>query len=195
MYNFYNAKLCVGPTEPSGHVAVKEDYNYEVFNIVSTSNPVYWDDEFRGKLNNTSNLSYASVPVAKDRQRKHWRDTADSSCPIIGTRGVKDGVVDDSNAPTSFNNSMTLAIHGGRKDWDGNIGYNDGRVEYTRTFKPAGLMFKNGANYEPDNLFRNDVPPGGSTSPNGDDAWLVVIDRGSMLAPQNDVIGFLCEWD
>lgn len=195
MQQFYTAELCVGPTEPSGRVAVKDNYNYEAYNITSTTNPIYWDENFQARLNQQSNVSYASTPIAKDRQRREWRDTASSSWPILGNRGVRDGLVDNSNTPTSFNNSLTLQIHGGRKDWDGNICYSDNHVVYTRTFKPEGLFFQSAGVMTQDNLFRNDAPDGGPTDADGADAWLVIIDQNGMVVQGGAVIGFFAQWD
>jgi prepilin-type N-terminal cleavage/methylation domain-containing protein len=196
MHQFYSAELCIGPTEPSARVTIKDDYNLELYNIVSQTNPIYWDESFRAKLNQTSNVSYASMPIAKERQLKHWRDTANGSWPMIGNRGVKDGVIDNGNLPTSFNNSLTLQIHGGRKDWDGNICFNDNHVAYIKTFKPDTVLYLNGGVQSPDNIFRNDDPLGGPTSANGGDAWLIIINTGGLAVDgNNNVNGLLAEWD
>lgn len=195
MNNFYTPELCVGPTEPSGRVAIMDDYNYESYNIVSPTAPIYWDDNFRAKLNQTSNVSYASPPIAQERQLREWRDTSNSSWPILSNRGVRDGIVDNSNSPTSFNNSLTLQIHGGKKDWDGNVCYNDNHVVYTKTFKPEGVFYDHTGVATQDNIFRNDDPSGGSTNAKGRDAWLVVIDRNGLQVAQGVVTGFFPEWD
>jgi prepilin-type N-terminal cleavage/methylation domain-containing protein len=195
MNNFYTPELAIGPTEPNARVTIKDDYNYELYNITSQTNPVYWDDNFKAKPNSISNVSYASTPIAKDRQVTQWKDTSNSSWPILGNRGVKDGLIDNGNSPTSFNNSMTLQIHGGKKDWDGNICYNDNHVVYTKTFEPDGVLYQNAGVQTQDNIFKNDDPNGGPTDADGKDAWLILIDKNSIVVANNVVTGFLPEWD
>ena len=192
MGNYYSPDLCIGPTEPSGKVAVKDNFNYQAYNVTPTVH-TYWDRTFNAAPDTLSHVSYASVPVARERQLKQWRDSIDSGFPIIGNRGVQDGIYDD---PTVYNNSITLMIHGGKKKWLGNIVFNDNHVIVSQTFLPEGVNFtKNGVS-APDNVFRNDVADD-FNSADGDDAWLAMIgnDPAWMIGDQNDIIGFVTSWD
>lgn len=186
MNNCYTPEICVGTTEQSGHVSVKDDYNYESLNI---PNDIYWDTTFRAGLGATSNVSYASPPIAGPRQIK-WRETSDSSWPILSNRGVING----DFLTAAYNNSITVQIHG-KKKWLGNIVFNDNHVIVTDTFTPEGVNYQLAGVSTPDNVFKNEGTGGGPTSPNGDDAWLVIIDRDSMVGDQNLISGFLCSWD
>src|SRR5688572_15431457 len=178
MYNYYTPELAVGPTEPSGKVFVKEDYNYEIYNIADNANPIHWDENFTSSINDAaigSNLSYGSPPIAATRKTKQWRDTSDSSWPIIGNRGVRNGQLGNA-----YNESITLEVHGNKGDWDGNICYNDNHVTYTKTFKPENVFFQLDGEAVQDNIFRNDSPNGGAADPDGDDAWLIITPKGGM---------------
>jgi hypothetical protein len=189
MGNSYTPDVIVGPTEVSGKIAVKEDYNFESYNIANQANPVYWDDNFRADLNTISHTSYASMPVADKRQISEWKDTSNSGWPIIGNRGVQNGEI----AANIYNNSITLELHGGKKEWLGNIGYNDNHVVSSKTFKPEGVSYVNGNTVNADNIFKNDLFA--ATSPNGHDAYLVIVARDGMVTGGGTVVGFLPQWD
>jgi hypothetical protein len=187
MANYYSAEIVVGTTEPSGHVSVKDDYNYELFNAPAD---VYWDDSFKTDLNGVCNTSYASMPVARDRQVRQWRDTADSTWPMIGNRGVQNG----SLTASIYNSSITLQIHS-KKQWLGNIVFNDNHVLVSKTFVPEGVEFDLNGAMTPDNIFKNDSPGGGPTSPAGIDAWLCIIRNGGMVGTPDFVQAMLPTWD
>lgn len=188
MQNYYSPQLTVGPTEPSGRVAVKDDYNYELYNVVPTVD-VYWDDSFEAKLTTLSNTSYASMPIAGDRKKREWRETLNSMWPIVANRGVKEGSLADAD----YNNSITLETHGGRKEWLGNICYNDNHMEVSKTFKPESLTYTNGTTINADNIFKNDLFA--ATSPQGTDAYLIMVARNGMVVGGGVVTGFLPQWD
>jgi prepilin-type N-terminal cleavage/methylation domain-containing protein len=188
MNNYYSPEQVVCPTEPSGHVAIKDDYNYQLYNVIDSVD-VYWDDSFDANLSAISNVSYASTPIARDRQKKEWRETLNSNWPILANRGVKNGLVDDTN----YNRSLTLLFHGGRKQWVGNVCYNDNHMEVEDSFQPEGVVYQNAGVSEPDNIFKNDMAA--ETSANGLDAYLVIVRRGGMSGSPDDVTGFLPQWD
>jgi prepilin-type N-terminal cleavage/methylation domain-containing protein len=190
MGNYYTPELVIGTNEPSGRVAVKEDYNYELYNVASPNDPKYWDDSFSANLNQVSNVSYASPPIAGTRQVKEWKDTSNSSWPILANRGVKDGSLDAN----IFNKSITLGIHGGKKEWVGCVGFNDNHVIVSRTFKPEGVNYQNTNNESiADNIFNNDEFNG--TSPQGRDAWLIIVDKNGMAVSGDTVSAVLPKWD
>jgi prepilin-type N-terminal cleavage/methylation domain-containing protein len=183
MQNFYSPELCVSPAEVSGRVATKDDYNWELYNVVAD---VYWDSSFQAKLTTVCNTSYASVPLGGPRKAKEWKDTMNSKFAMVGNRGVKDG----SQTNNDYTNSITLEIHGSKKQWDGNICYNDNHVDYTQSFLPEGVFYQAGnpAVATPDNVFKNDQ--GNGTNTNGNDVWLVIVSSisggGVDIVPQWD---------
>jgi prepilin-type N-terminal cleavage/methylation domain-containing protein len=176
MQNFYSPELCVTPAEISGHVTVKDDYNYEVYNV---ANDVYWDTTVQVKLSTVCNTSYGCMPIAGERQVKQWRESLDSNYAVISNRGVKDG----STAANEYNASVTLQIHGGKKEWDGNVCYNDNHVNVSKTFYPEGVNYNNAGTVTADNIFKNDQ--GTPTTAVGSDCWLVInqIVAGPIDAP------------
>jgi prepilin-type N-terminal cleavage/methylation domain-containing protein len=193
MGNFYTPELCVGPTEPSGRVAVKDDYNYDQYNATPNVDQ-YWDDSFEAKLTNASNVSYASMPIAGGRKLREWKDSINSAWPILGNRGVKDGLTDDSE----YNSSITLSIHGGGRSWLGNICYNDNHVEVLKTFKPENVNYTTGNPpvVNADNIFKNDTAA--QSSPNGTDAWLVIVAKDNLVTGGGSpptVVNLLTQWD
>jgi len=197
MGNYYGPELCVGVTEPSGRVAIKEDYNYQVYNIVAAM-PKYWDDTFNANLtgvgggaNPISNVSYASPPVARKRQIEKWRATSDAGWPVVANRGVNNG----STLPATFNNSITLGIHGGKKEWMGNICFNDNHVIVSKTFKPESVTFVKDGVTTDDNVFANDSSDGGPGIANGLDAYLVIIAKDGLLGTSEDIPAFAAQWD
>jgi len=192
MQNYYGAQLVVGPTEPSGHVAIKDDYNFELYNIaLDTADGVangYWDDSFDAKLTTLSNTSYDSMPIAGDRKKREWRDSLNSQWPIISNRGVKEG----SLQAADYNASITLQIHG-RKQWMGNIIYNDNHAEVSKTFKPEGVVYTQGNASFADNIFNNDQFT--ATDAKGLDAYLTMIAKNGCLVAGGVVTSFLPQWD
>jgi prepilin-type N-terminal cleavage/methylation domain-containing protein len=194
MNNYYTPEVIVGPTEPNGKVYVMDGYNYEKYNV---PNDVYWDDDMRGDLltDNGAHFSYASMPVALVRQAREWKDTSNSSWPIIGNRGVRDGSTAPGTGDFSYNRSMTLRIHGSQKEWDGNICYNDNHVTYGKTFYPENVLYREGDEFLPDNIFKNDLGSG-VNSPDGSDAYLVIMDKGCYFVNVDGICEhFVTQWD
>ncbi|MCZ6446113.1 MAG: prepilin-type N-terminal cleavage/methylation domain-containing protein, partial [Planctomycetota bacterium] len=91
MQNYFAPQLCFGPTEPSGFVIVKDDYNWSEYSPI---NDVYWmgngtgTNEFGVDLDGNgigySNASYAHTPIAGERKRKEWRDSLTSKFAVLG---------------------------------------------------------------------------------------------------------------
>ncbi len=201
MQNYFAPQLCFGPTEPSGFVIVKDDYNWDEYSPI---NDVYWmgdgtgTNEFGVDLDGNgigySNTSYAHMPIAGERKRKQWRDSLTSKFAVLGNRAVEAG--DQSPGSPRYEQSITLEIHGGRKQWMGNIAYNDNHVEIHQTFTPEGIFYLNltptPPESVPDNLFNNQS---GSDQQTGDgyDIWLALI---SNIEPNGiDFTNEGVEWD
>ncbi len=184
--NYFSPELCVGPTEPSGRVAVKDNYNYEAYNPTAG---FYWDLSFSANLTTVSNTSYAHLPLAGRRRVVEWRDSMNSKFAMIGNRGPAFGQLG-----TVYDQSITLEIHPGRKQWIGNVCFNDNHVETLNTFYPEGLNYvdPDGAGVLPDNLFDNDTE--GQSSPLGYDIWLVIYWGITGTGANVDFTSFLT-WD
>jgi hypothetical protein len=188
MQNFYSPEFCVGPTEPSSKVFIKDDYSWDSYN---PSNDVYWDSTFKADLQSRSNISYASMPVAGERQARHWRNTLGGSIAMIGNRGVRNGSV----AQPLHNQSITLKIHGDGSTWRGNVCFGDAHCELVRGFYPPNVLYRNrSGGWEPDNLFRNDnygMPTANGVS--GTDCWLAITQH--LYGSPDEVVNLKCGWD
>jgi prepilin-type N-terminal cleavage/methylation domain-containing protein len=130
-----------------------------------------------------SNFSYAHTPIAGPRLSRYWAATYSATQPVIANRGpvyVEDvggqgnrinqtwkllGTPEGSggggggNLTTQGFQSITLLIHGSKRSWSGNIGFNDNHVEFASTPAPANIRFSysggaGGAEEQvPDNIF------------------------------------------
>ena len=166
-------QLLVSPSEASANVAIASTYDIE-----SYSPPLdkFWDtnnfSRFKADLQQTCNTSYGTCLLFGDRKSRQWRKSLDSKFAVLGNRGIEDSSYDEG----TYLGSKTLQIHGTRKEWVGNICYNDNHVELTRTFAPSTLaqINDNGLVVE-DTLFAEDVDLDGE----GGDVFLCVTDTGS----------------
>jgi prepilin-type N-terminal cleavage/methylation domain-containing protein len=166
--NYFSAKLIVCPTEPSGFVYIKPDYDYDAYNPIPP-NVRYWDDTFEADLAGTCNTSYAHTPIFGQRAARQWKNTIDSGYAVVGNRGVQNG--DDQNQAI-YNNSVTLGTHGSPKQWVGNACYNDNHVDYLESFYPEGVQYRYRQQSLPDNIFKNDLPDDSADDDDAVDIWL-----------------------
>ncbi|MCZ6493940.1 MAG: hypothetical protein O6933_07655, partial [Planctomycetota bacterium] len=142
-----------------------------------------------------SNASYAHTPIAGERKRKEWRDSLTSKFAVLGNRGVERG--EQTAGSTLYEDSITLEIHGGRKQWMGNIAYNDNHLEIHQTFTPEGISYLDLAaappESVPDNLFNNQTGSANQVVGDGYDIWLALI---SNIEPNGIDFGATgVEWD
>jgi prepilin-type N-terminal cleavage/methylation domain-containing protein len=137
MNNMYGPELLLGTTEPNAAVVVKDNYNYDSYNV-SLTIPVLWDMSMQANLAGTCNVSYASMPLAGDRKRQEWRESFNSKFAIIGNRGPQ---LDSGPDPRPPARNLTYEIHGGRHQWVGNVGFNDNHVRVYDTLAPESIDF------------------------------------------------------
>jgi prepilin-type N-terminal cleavage/methylation domain-containing protein len=180
MQNYYSPEICVGPTEPNANVMVMDNFNWEAYNVVDD---VYWDANFKTDLHAGCNTSYASMPLIGTRKTQQWRETYDSKYGIIGNRGTPMGEI--------LAESITYEIHGGRKQWVGNICYQDNHTEVHNTFTPEGVNYFDQGQTVPDNFFKTDCA-GGQCDYFGGDIWLVMI--ATIFGPPDSPI-ITISWD
>lgn len=168
--NFFTPAIVVSPSEPNGRILAKNDYNQEAYRPI---NDVYWDTTFQTVLNTLCHTSYSHSTLTGQRGRQNWRDNLDSEWTMFGNRGVDNG----SLTPSVYEASLTLQIHGGRKQWVGNICYADGHVNVEDSFRVEGLNFLNSSSViTPDNMFQEQTQSqsGGTGLGSGYDRWLVL---------------------
>ncbi len=189
--NFFTPQLVVGPTETNGRVISKNDYNQEEYRPLDD---VYWDGdnsgpddgasgtEFNDNINPTatgaaavSHTSYAHSTLTGQRGREQWKDTLDSDFAIISNRGVRDGSLN----PGDYETSLTLGLHGGRKQWVGNVCWADGHVSVEDSFIKEGINYIDSGGTNADNLFAEDTTDsqGSGGIGSGRDIWLTFSRR------------------
>ena len=177
MRHYFTPQMCIAPTEPSGRVIYKDDYKFHRYDPLGThpeseGADFYWDPTFRAKLLTLSHTSYAHMPIAGERKKRHWKDSMDSRFAMIGTRGVENGSLDENK----YYASVTLEFHGGSKEWVGNVAFNDNHTERLDTFFPENLNYQIAGETLADNIFNDDTGDGGggAGSQGGFDIWLVI---------------------
>lgn len=179
MQNYFTPDLCVGPTEPSGRVFIKDNFNWNLYN---PTGGVYWDTSFTSHIGDAeigSNVSYAHMVIGGERKTREWRDTLNSQFAMVGNRAPQ------HTSPTAYNvNSVTMEIHGGRKQWVGNVCYNDNHVSVLNTFLPEGVNFMNPTTgvSTPDNIFYNETGAS-QTSATGIDNFMALYPNISNPNP------------
>jgi len=197
MQNYFTPDLVVGPTEPSARILVKEAFNWEAFSPVRG---IYWpgsesgggvaqQQRFKADINAESNTSYAHLVLSGDRKRRQWRTTLDSQFPVFGNRGVRNGGYPDPSSvigpggfplppdPELYESSITLQIHGSRKQWVGNVVFNDGRVDLLRAMTSQGVNITLPGQDDPvPDIFYANQTGGSENSGDGRDAYLLLYD-------------------
>ena len=157
------AELFISPVEQNPSIAEYENYEVDEPRTAAEPERALWDPAMRGTPEDdagstfdhtvnysepghaaTGNISYAHTPPFGKR-RAQWRDTFVASEPVLANRGPTFEEVsgtDESELQWQLVDnpfglqSNTLLIHGGRTTWEGNVGYNDGHVDFENTPTP-----------------------------------------------------------
>ncbi len=176
-------ELLISPAESNtGAVQLFSNYQYNSPTSAVTAASALWDPAFKAtpmtqELQRTTsspsgvgNNSYASI-FAFGNRRKYWSDTYSSTEAVFANRGPTYAANDAAAYPTSGRwaltadafgtGSQTLLIHGGRTTWEGNVGYNDGRVVFETKPNPDSVTYAtqnpiaslSNSRVAPDNLF------------------------------------------
>ena len=176
---YFNTDILIGPTEVNPIIVEKKDYNYKAYDPPVDN---YWDDTFSAALNSSPggaacNTSYAHLALCGERKKTNWRNSMDSTKPLLGTRGTFKG----SNSGNNYRLSYTLQLHGSDKEWQGNIVYSDNHTESgLKTFYPNNVAWECGAvNLTKDNIFNYEYTQSGCTAVTGDgrgsgDTWITI---------------------
>lgn len=167
MQHAFDTNVLVSPAEVSTAVLAMANYNFDSYNVTA-ANDQYWDPNFKSDLTAISNVSYGTLHLAGTRKAKEWKASYNPRFVVVGNRGVKDG----SLAQQDYNNSKTLGIHGGDKQWEGNECFNDNHVVFVNNFQPDGITQFGSANpLIDDNIFKDD------TEAATGDTWLTMISQ------------------
>ena len=173
---YFGTDIVIGTTEINPVVAEYTDYDYSKY---APGEDSYWDRFFKMDIygvppQNVSHGSYAHMAICGDRKSIKWRDSQAPGDPIIGTRGIKNG---DREGEPNYDNSPTLLLHGGRRQWVGYVCFNDNHTERLGNFYPQLTTFESANSSlgpQKDNIFAAEF----EGNPNGNeaeaDAWLVI---------------------
>lgn len=160
-------EICVSPAEVASNVALMTNYQYSQPSTAVSSTRALWDPYFKGTPHSDDNQGSAPAggtnpPLVSNQSYAHiipfgaranvWGDTFSATQPIIGNRGPSYSANDSAGYPTSGrwallptsdvgDKSNTLAIHGGRSTWEGNIAYNDGHVTFENKPNPDSVTY------------------------------------------------------
>jgi prepilin-type N-terminal cleavage/methylation domain-containing protein len=146
-----------------------------------------------GNAPNVSHTSYAHMAIFGARKRLRWRNTQRVGDPILATRGTGGGFDGTGGAGPGnsdfpgddgdYSRSMTLQLHGARRQWVGNIVYNDNHTDTIDTFYPGIVSYEqnvSGTTPPPsfDNIFSAEFQDQWENAPRGsNDAWLGIFMR------------------
>ena len=164
---YFNTDILMSPVEAASNVqeyrgADGNGYEYEMYDPAVDT---YWagdvadpaqdnggtgpqfraNDMFKVKINRPVQYgpcytSYAHLMLCGDRRTNTWRNNQDSSKPVFSTRTPKDGAVSGDE----YTRSPTLLLHGGEKEWNGQVCFNDNHVEYSKSVYPNNVAYECG---------------------------------------------------
>ncbi|MCE9619420.1 MAG: prepilin-type N-terminal cleavage/methylation domain-containing protein [Planctomycetes bacterium] len=181
---YFNPDLVYGPTERNPLVVEmgKGGTRPYDFTKYKPALDVYWDYGFGDKVSATSmpanastqtftkdpitgsasplpgwcNTSYAHNALWGIRRDTQWKNTADSTKPLMSTRGLKPSFRTDPN--TSIH-CYAVGIIGPKQEWNGNVCFADNHIDLTTSFKPEGVVYEcGGADSKRDDIFDADFP-------------------------------------
>ena len=173
--NFFPPELLISPAEISADIEIDHEYQFGFPPAANDPGTALWDPGFAAIPNDGGSAggsvrrsamghnSYAHLPPFGERKRM-WRSTYDARHAVFSNRGPMYGGT-PGHWTLAFGpfgeGSITLQIHGSPNAWAGNIGFNDGRVEFANRPDPdsttwifSGLPI--GQMTQHDNIFVNE---------------------------------------
>ena len=114
------------------------------------------------------------MAICGDRKHIKYRDTQAGGDPILSTRGVRDGALPGAQ---EHETSPTLLLHGSRRQWVGNVGFNDNHVERLGHFFPQLTTYEEANSSlgpQKDNIFAAEFTGNPNGAEASADAWLVI---------------------
>ena len=187
--DYFNTNILIGPTEEADVVREDKDFNFEAYN---PAQDVYWDENFKMNINfnpggesGQANSSYAHMAIVGERKIRKWKDSQAAEDPALGTRGTasaEDNRRGGDMTGDNYEKSITLLLHGTKRQWVGNICFMDNHTETLLTFYPQLTAYESSESDHDikDNIFDcefNDHPEAGNdgkTMQRSADAFLVI---------------------
>jgi prepilin-type N-terminal cleavage/methylation domain-containing protein/prepilin-type processing-associated H-X9-DG protein len=166
--DYLDDKVYVSPAEVNPRIPDPDRRGYKYDHTAyQPENDVYWDGDapsgtplptnrFSANIENgESHTSYSHLALCGRRQADLWRNTADSTVPVMGSRAPYRGQGETSSTnPDEYRRSYTLLMHGSTKVWIGNIAFADNHVAELETFTPPQVLYRpSGGAEAKDNIF------------------------------------------
>ncbi len=187
-HEYFNTDILIGPTEENEVIVQDVDYNFEAYNPAVD---VYWDHDFKMDVwappgfNLEANCSYAHMAIVGERKVRNWKDSQAAADPALSTRGTasaQDSYRGGDMTGDQYERSLTLLLHGSRRQWIGNVCFMDNHTETLQTFYPQLTAYEASDSDRDvkDNIFDaefNDHPDqgqDGQTMQQSADAFLVI---------------------
>ncbi|MDP1663365.1 MAG: type II secretion system protein, partial [Phycisphaerales bacterium] len=156
-------EICVSPSETNSNIKVDAGYQNSNPTLAANAANAIWDPGFSGYPGDTSGgpqqrrdttsggNSYAGLVFNFGNRMSKWSNTFNATEAVFGNRGATYIASTDQGAPPAAGwtlltgatgtQSNTLAIHGGRTTWEGNIGYNDNHVNFETRPDPTEITY------------------------------------------------------
>lgn len=136
-------ELCVSPGEKNKRIRVNTSFEYDEPKAAAKSKDAMWDPAFAADFTEkkTGNFSYGHLQPS-DNRLSMWQNTFNANEALIGDRGPeiadveRDAAGKVTHVKTAIENSKTLRIFGSPRRWEGNMGFNDGHVEFISGLEP-----------------------------------------------------------
>lgn len=185
---YFNTDILIGTTEENDVIVQDADYDYESYDPANDS---YWDDGFKMDIHRPTgeaNASYAHMALVGQRKIRKWKDSQDAGVPAFSTRGTGSRTIYHGGELTGdqYTKSLTLLLHGYRKQWVGNVCFMDNHTVTLETFYPQLTSYESNESDRDikDNIFDAEFFDGPESPPPGEgnqarfqgsnDAFLVI---------------------
>jgi len=183
---FFLPDLCIGATEINPVVVEMgkmgtRPYDFSKYNPAQDT---FWDGGFGDKVDAASipssaatqtasyksggagpgycNTSYAHNALWGIRRDTQWKNTGDSTKPLLGTRGLNPSKRTDSEY---YLKNYATQLHGPKQEWNGILVFADNHVDGVNSFKPEGVTYEcGGDNVKRDDIYDADFPTSGSST-------------------------------
>ncbi|HZW06558.1 MAG TPA: hypothetical protein VFF65_05495 [Phycisphaerales bacterium] len=182
-------ELLYCPSESNSAINAYADYQTSSPKAAVKPAEALWDPALRCDFTTgAGHVSYATLMPngdtaagAKARGRlSMWGNTFNATEAIVANRGPLVTGRDRDGEPIHNRKSNTMAIHGGRATWEGNVGYNDNHVNFETRMNPSEITYRSADGKRKADVFYYDEPD----DADGLNAWLGVWVKAGTLPSQ-----------
>ncbi len=142
---FIPVDLCVSPMEQNPNIKPYDRYEFNEPKAARSPKEALWDPAFPVDFTGgrVGALSYAHLQPSKGR-RAEWANTFNTMTGVVGNRGpeIKSVAYPEKGNPQpqlAKADSYTLRMYPPDESWEGNIGYNDGHVNFEKRMVSSNM--------------------------------------------------------